>query len=176
MHAGLSPANANVEDRGMEPRRREHRRPVLLRQLCIGRNYNGGREPSRRRRGIAQPSLPGRAQLDGANPGTRRSIEGEPLRCCRAWLAAQAKISPAPSPPADESRRFVMLRRADERFASQHKSRWWQELPQDCTIGYFAKISSTRLNAFSTAACGVRPPLMTSAQAIGHTCVFSTLA
>jgi hypothetical protein len=110
MHAGLSPANANVEDRGMEPRRREHRRPVLLRQLCIGRNYNGGREPSRRRRGIAQPSLPGRAQLDGANPGTRRSIEGEPLRCCRAWLAAQAKISPAPSPPADESRRFVMLR------------------------------------------------------------------
>src|ERR1700758_2543788 len=46
----------------------------------------------------------------------------------------------------------------------------------DCAIGYFAKISSTRLNAFSTAACGVRPPLMTSAQAVGHTCVFSTLA
>ena len=45
-----------------------------------------------------------------------------------------------------------------------------------CTIGYFAKISSTRLDAFSTAACGVMPPLMTSAQAVGHTCVFSTLA
>ena len=46
MHAGLSPANANVEDRGMEPRRREHRRPLLLRQLCIGRNYNGGGSPA----------------------------------------------------------------------------------------------------------------------------------
>jgi len=30
----------------MEPRRREHRRPVLLRQLCIGRNYNGGGSPA----------------------------------------------------------------------------------------------------------------------------------
>jgi hypothetical protein len=92
MHAELSPANANVEDRGMEPRRREHRRPLLLRQLCIGRNYNGGGSPAGDGGVSAQPSLPGRAQLDGANPGTRRSIEGEPLRCCRAWLAAQAKI------------------------------------------------------------------------------------
>src|ERR1700730_540305 len=68
--------------------------------------------------------------------------------------------------PDDQIRDAGLLldRVTDERFASQHKSRWWQELPQDCTIGYFAKISSTRLNAFSTAACGVRPPLMTSAR------------
>jgi hypothetical protein len=41
-------------------------------------------------------------------------------------------------------------------------------------IGYFAKISSTRLKAFSAAACGAIPPVMMSAQPIGQTCSFCT--
>ena len=47
---------------------------------------------------------------------------------------------------------------------------------QPCPIGYFAKISATCRNAFSTAAPGVIPVVMTSAQAVGQRCVFSTLA
>jgi hypothetical protein len=47
---------------------------------------------------------------------------------------------------------------------------------QPWTIGYFVKISSTRLKALSAAACGAMPPLMMSAQAVGQTCSFSTLA
>jgi hypothetical protein len=43
-------------------------------------------------------------------------------------------------------------------------------------IRYFAKISSTRLNAFSAAACGVIPPVMMSAQPTAQTCSFWTWA
>src|SRR6202011_4498266 len=43
-------------------------------------------------------------------------------------------------------------------------------------IGYFAKISSTRLNAFSAAACGVARSRMISDQAVGQTCSFWTWA
>ena len=49
-------------------------------------------------------------------------------------------------------------------------------LSQLCAIGYFAKISSTRLNAFSAAAWGVNPPCMISAQAAPQTCSFWTWA
>ena len=47
---------------------------------------------------------------------------------------------------------------------------------QLCAIGYFAKISSTRLNAFSAAACGVAPSFMISAQPACQTCSFWTWA
>jgi hypothetical protein len=43
-------------------------------------------------------------------------------------------------------------------------------------IGYFAKISSIRLNAFSAAACGATPPMAISAQPVGKTCSFWTWA
>src|SRR5438874_7613184 len=39
-------------------------------------------------------------------------------------------------------------------------------------IGYFEKISSARLNAFSAASAGFIPPWMMSAQAVGQTCSF----
>jgi hypothetical protein len=42
---------------------------------------------------IAPPSLRGRARLMSANPGIRRSIEGEPSRCRRVWLAVQGRTS-----------------------------------------------------------------------------------
>ena len=41
-------------------------------------------------------------------------------------------------------------------------------------IGYFAKISSTRLNAFSAAACGAMWPCMMSVQATLQTCSLRT--
>lgn len=44
--------------------------------------------------------------------------------------------------------------------------------PQLAAIGYFAKISSTRLKALSAAACGVAPSLMISAHAACQTCSF----
>ena len=47
---------------------------------------------------------------------------------------------------------------------------------QVCTIGYFAKISSTRLNAFSAATCGGTSFFMISAQPVCHTCSFWTCA
>src|ERR1700756_2454564 len=47
---------------------------------------------------------------------------------------------------------------------------------QPCAIGYFAKISSTRLNVLSAAACGVIPPEMMSAQATAQTCSFCSWA
>jgi hypothetical protein len=47
---------------------------------------------------------------------------------------------------------------------------------QPCAIGYFANISSTRLNAFSAAARGVIPPIMMSAQPTAQTCSFWTWA
>jgi hypothetical protein len=47
-----------------------------------------------------------------ARPGCWQSrhytiIEGEPLRCCRVWLAAQARISPAAAPSANKPRRRI---------------------------------------------------------------------
>ena len=45
-----------------------------------------------------------------------------------------------------------------------HHRRALYDPSQLCAIGYFAKISSTRLNAFSAAACGVAPSFMISAQ------------
>ena len=50
------------------------------------------------------------------------------------------------------------------------------DVAQPCAIGYFAKISSTRLNAFSAAAWGVIPPIMMSAQPTAQTCSFWTWA
>ena len=43
-------------------------------------------------------------------------------------------------------------------------------------MGYFAKISSIRLNAFSAAACGAIPSFMISIQAALQTCSFRTWA
>ena len=43
-------------------------------------------------------------------------------------------------------------------------------------IGYFEKISSTRLKAFSAAACGAIPPCMMSVQPTLQTCSFRTWA
>lgn len=48
--------------------------------------------------------------LDAGNRDTTRSIEGEPLRCCRVWLAAQERISPAAAPSANKPRRRIDLR------------------------------------------------------------------
>jgi hypothetical protein len=45
---------------------------------------------------------------------------------------------------------------------------------QPCAIGYFAKISSTRLNALSAAACGVSPSFMIATHALGKTRSFWT--
>ena len=42
--------------------------------------------------------------------------------------------------------------------------------PQLCAIGYFAKITPILFNAFSAAACGVIPSLITSASAAPQTC------
>jgi hypothetical protein len=39
-----------------------------------------------------------------------------------------------------------------------------------CAIGYFAKIPSIRLNAFSAAAYGVVPPCTMSVQPVPQTC------
>ena len=47
---------------------------------------------------------------------------------------------------------------------------------QACGIGYFAKISSIRLKAFSAAACGAIPSFMMSTQPTLHTCSFWTWA
>src|SRR5262249_58323254 len=47
-------------------------------------------------------------------------------------------------------------------------------LAQPCAIGYFAKISSARLNALSAAACGVSPSFMIAAHALGKTLSFWT--
>src|SRR5262252_8944495 len=47
---------------------------------------------------------------------------------------------------------------------------------QACVIGYFEKISSTRLNAFSAAACGAIPSFMMSTQPTAQTCSFWTWA
>ena len=41
---------------------------------------------------------------------------------------------------------------------------------QACTIGYFAKISSARLNALSAAVCGATPSFMISTQPALQTC------
>src|SRR5579883_2550029 len=47
---------------------------------------------------------------------------------------------------------------------------------QLCTIGYWAKISSVRLKALSTAACGVMPLRITSIPARAKTCSLLTWA
>ena len=47
---------------------------------------------------------------------------------------------------------------------------------QPYVIGYFAKISPTRLNAFSVAACGVMPPWMMSIQPAINVCSLWTWA
>ena len=47
---------------------------------------------------------------------------------------------------------------------------------QPSAIGYFAKIASTRLHAFSAATCGDTSFFMISAQAACHTCSFWTWA
>ena len=44
---------------------------------------------------------------------------------------------------------------------------------QLCAIGYFVKISSTRLKAFAAAACGSIPSIMMSVQPVLQTCSFS---
>jgi len=49
-------------------------------------------------------------------------------------------------------------------------------LAQLGAIGYLAKISSIRLNAFSAAACGVMPPWMISIQPWLQVCSFETCA
>jgi hypothetical protein len=49
-------------------------------------------------------------------------------------------------------------------------------IAQLSAIGYFAKISSTRLNASSAATCGATSFFMISAQAACHTCSFWTWA
>jgi hypothetical protein len=43
-------------------------------------------------------------------------------------------------------------------------------LSQLCAMGYFAKISSTRLNAISAATCGASPPCIMSVQPKLQTC------
>ena len=92
-------------------------------------------------------------------------------RYCEAAYAGSACSSPSPSPlPAyHHERNFVDLVRPNVGAASAIPA-------QPCAIGYFAKISSTRLNAFSAAACGVIPPVMMSAQATAQTCSFWTWA
>jgi hypothetical protein len=47
---------------------------------------------------------------------------------------------------------------------------------QLCAIGYFVKISSTRLKAFAAAACGSIPSIMMSVQPVLQTCSFWTWA
>jgi hypothetical protein len=44
------------------------------------------------------------------------------------------------------------------------------QAPQLCAIGYLAKITPILFSAFSAAACGVIPSLMTSASAAPQTC------
>jgi hypothetical protein len=49
-------------------------------------------------------------------------------------------------------------------------------LAEPCAIGYFAKISSTRLNALSATACDVSPSFMIAVHALGKTRSFWTWA
>jgi hypothetical protein len=65
-----------------------------------------------------------------------------------------------------------------DRFSSPpgRRARLAGDLPQAWAIGYFAKMSSIRLNAFSAAACGVIPPCMMLAHAVPQTCSFWTWA
>src|SRR5260370_26515340 len=58
----------------------------------------------------------------------------------------------------------------DQRAKDRHRP------PQACTIGYFAKIASQRLNALSIAASGVIPLLITSFIAMANTCSVLTSA
>ena len=92
------------------------------------------------------------------------------------------KVASSPLPPLRTLLASAASRSASERVAllaaSARANNDAQRLIslQAWAMGYFAKISSTRLNAFSAAASGVMPPWMMSIQPCIQTCSFWTWA
>jgi len=92
-----------------------------------------------------------------------------PRRRARYWI----RMTPLNHPFAFVMGASIAKSRSDERIGRADGVLY---RAQACSIGYFAKISWIRLNAFSAAACGAIPSFMMSTQPIAQTCSFWTWA